>query len=209
MHVQLTVVVVVISSVTTFSVSTTEMYPRRLAMAKAVLPFWREQRGGERWERGRIVMWANEITLHAAWASISIQNKAQPRKITAFYRYIWLCLCNFFKTIAPIAMVTQHTYICQPFQILQRCMVKPFRAHISLCSLACLHKSGGGYFAEILFQRVKSIFTFYSFTPSWSCYTLTRYNCLSGEYKITAEMFTYTPIPPHNKNVLPLKVHKS
>lgn len=39
MHVQLTVVVVVISSVTTFSVSTTEMYPRRLAMAKAVLPF--------------------------------------------------------------------------------------------------------------------------------------------------------------------------
>lgn len=51
MHVQLTVVVVVISSVTTFSVSTTEMYPRRLAMAKAVLPFWREERGGERAER--------------------------------------------------------------------------------------------------------------------------------------------------------------
>lgn len=49
MQLQLTVVVVVISSVTTFSVSTTEIYPRRLAIAKAVLPFWREkERRGER-----------------------------------------------------------------------------------------------------------------------------------------------------------------
>jgi len=46
MHLQLTVVVVVISSVTTFSVSTTEIYPRRLAIAKAVLPFWREKEKG-------------------------------------------------------------------------------------------------------------------------------------------------------------------
>lgn len=48
MHLQLTVVVVVISSVTTFSVSTTEMYPRRLAIAKAVFPFWAGKREGER-----------------------------------------------------------------------------------------------------------------------------------------------------------------
>lgn len=52
MHLRLTVVVVVISSVTTFSVSTTEIYPRRLAMAKAVLPFWREKERRGR-ERGR------------------------------------------------------------------------------------------------------------------------------------------------------------
>lgn len=38
-HLLLTVVVMV-SSVTTFRVSTTEMYPRRRAMARAVFPFW-------------------------------------------------------------------------------------------------------------------------------------------------------------------------
>ena len=36
---KLTVVVVMTSSVTTFSVSTTEMYPRRLAIDRAVFPF--------------------------------------------------------------------------------------------------------------------------------------------------------------------------
>lgn len=35
----LTVVVVMTSSVTTFRVSTTEIYPRRLAMERAVFPF--------------------------------------------------------------------------------------------------------------------------------------------------------------------------
>lgn len=124
MHVQLTVVVVVISSVTTFSVSTTEMYPRRLAMAKAVLPFWREERGGERAEREG-GLWCEPMrslsTLHEP--AFPSKTRHSLGKSRLFYRYIWLCLCNFFKTIAPIAMVTQHTYICQQFQILQHCMV--------------------------------------------------------------------------------------
>ncbi len=37
---ELTVVLVIISSVTTLRVSTTEMYPRRRAMARAVFPFY-------------------------------------------------------------------------------------------------------------------------------------------------------------------------
>lgn len=110
MHVQLTVVVVVISSVTTFSVSTTEMYPRRLAMAKAVLPFWREERGGERAEREG-GLWCEPMrslsTLHEP--AFPSKTRHSLGKSQLFYCYIWLCLCNFFKTIAPIAMETQHT----------------------------------------------------------------------------------------------------
>lgn len=44
-HHAVTVVVVMTSSVTTFSVSTTEMYPRRLAMDRAVFPLYKT-RGG-------------------------------------------------------------------------------------------------------------------------------------------------------------------
>lgn len=40
-HHAVTVVVVMTSSVTTFSVSTTEMYPRRLAMDRAVFPLYK------------------------------------------------------------------------------------------------------------------------------------------------------------------------
>lgn len=66
----LTVVVVITSSVTTFNVSTTEMYPRRLAIAKAVLPFWRGR-------EGKGILWYEPMRSHP-----ELNEPTFPSKIT-------------------------------------------------------------------------------------------------------------------------------